>query len=70
MFKQIGDLEDRRAAGIAKVANERAISSDATNNPIIREARELIGRGKGEWTYTGTCQECKRLKWSPPAVGR
>jgi hypothetical protein len=70
VFEQIGDLEDRSVAGIAKVADERAISSDATNNPIIREARELIGRGKGEWIYTGTCQECKRLKWSPPAAGR
>ena len=65
MFKNIGDLEDKSAAGIVRAANAGELpAGDVRYSGIIGEARDLVDDGRGDLLYGGTVGG--KAKWVDP----
>ncbi len=54
MFKDIGELEDKSAAGIVEAADKGVIESGNTRySQLIQEARALVSNGEGNKILAG-----------------
>ena len=66
MFKNIGELEDKSAAGIVKAADAGELpAGDVRYAEIIRGARALVADGRGDVLYAGAFGRTPR--WVEPA---
>jgi hypothetical protein len=67
MFKNLGDLDDKTAAGIVKAADRGEVSSGGSYGNVVREARELVDTDRGDCIYTGSIGNSPQ--WRRPNEG-